>query len=68
MDNVHLQIKTDNFEQLLFNYKYYLAFENAHCQDYITEKAFYNALAHMEVFQLFLDQIKKIMNKFKLFY
>jgi hypothetical protein len=38
--------KTDNFEQLLFNYKYYLAFENAHCQDYITEKAFYNALAH----------------------
>jgi glycoprotein 3-alpha-L-fucosyltransferase len=38
--------KTNNFEQLLFNYKFYLAFENAHCRDYITEKAFYNALVH----------------------
>lgn len=34
------------FERTLFQYKFYLAFENAHCQDYITEKAFYNALAH----------------------
>jgi glycoprotein 3-alpha-L-fucosyltransferase len=37
---------TNNVEQLLFNYKFYLAFENAHCRDYITEKAFYNSLAH----------------------
>ncbi|CAF4986851.1 unnamed protein product [Rotaria sp. Silwood1] len=36
----------DNFEQLLFNYKFYLAFENAYCRDYITEKTFYNSLAH----------------------
>ncbi|CAF1259618.1 unnamed protein product [Rotaria sordida] len=41
----NLPIK-DNFEQLLFNYKFYLAFENAYCRDYITEKAFYNSLAH----------------------
>jgi hypothetical protein len=35
-----------DFERTLFKYKFYLAFENANCQDYITEKAFYNALAH----------------------
>ncbi|UJR25699.1 hypothetical protein I4U23_007050 [Adineta vaga] len=39
-------MSTIEFEQTLFRYKFYLAFENAHCQDYITEKAFYNALAH----------------------
>ena len=38
--------KIDNFEQLLLNYKFYLAFENAQCDDYITEKVFYNSLAH----------------------
>jgi len=38
--------KIENFTELLFNYKFYLAFENAHCKDYITEKAFYNSLAH----------------------
>ena len=38
--------KINNSEKLLFNYKYYLAFENARCRDYITEKSFYNALAH----------------------
>jgi hypothetical protein len=38
--------KIENSEQLFFEYKFYLAFENAHCQDYITEKAFYNSLAH----------------------
>jgi hypothetical protein len=38
--------KVDNFTALLLNYKFYLAFENSHCQDYITEKAFYNSLVH----------------------
>jgi hypothetical protein len=37
------------FERLLFKYKFYLAFENAQCEDYITEKVFYNALAHGSV-------------------
>jgi hypothetical protein len=40
------RISSEAFEQTLFKYKFYLAFENANCQDYITEKAFYNALAH----------------------
>jgi hypothetical protein len=40
------RISSEDFEQTLFNYKFYLAFENANCEDYITEKAFYNALAH----------------------
>lgn len=40
------QASSKIFEQTLFKYKFYLAFENANCQDYITEKAFYNALAH----------------------
>ena len=40
------RISDHDFERLLFKYKFYLAFENAHCQDYITEKVFYNALAH----------------------
>ena len=38
--------KIDNIDQLLFNYKFYLAFENSHCRDYITEKVFYNSLVH----------------------
>lgn len=37
---------TDHFEDLLLKYKFYLAFENAQCEDYITEKLFYNSLAH----------------------
>jgi len=40
------RISSKSFEQTLFKYKFYLAFESANCQDYITEKAFYNALAH----------------------
>ena len=40
------RISTKDFERILFRYKFYLAFENAHCQDYITEKVFYNSLAH----------------------
>lgn len=39
-------ISSEDFEQTLFQYKFYLAFENSNCQDYITEKSFYNALAH----------------------
>ena len=38
--------KVDNITALLLDYKFYLAFENAHCQDYITEKAFHNSLVH----------------------
>lgn len=40
------RVSTNQFERLLFQYKFYLAFENSDCQDYVTEKAFYNALAH----------------------
>ena len=32
------------FEMLRKNYKFYLAFENSNCRDYITEKFFHNAL------------------------
>ncbi|CAF0854568.1 unnamed protein product [Adineta ricciae] len=39
-------LSKEEFHKTLFRYKFYLAFENAHCQDYITEKAFFNALAH----------------------
>lgn len=38
--------QTQPFERMLMQYKFYLAFENAHCEDYITEKTFYNSLAH----------------------
>jgi glycoprotein 3-alpha-L-fucosyltransferase len=37
---------TDRIEDLLVKYKFYLAFENAQCEDYITEKLFYNSLIH----------------------
>lgn len=40
------QCSSSKTNQTAFDYKFYLAFENAYCQDYITEKAFYNALAH----------------------
>ena len=40
------RVSNAEFERLLFKYKFYLAFENARCEDYITEKVFYNALAH----------------------
>src|SRR3984957_3479943 len=39
-------LSSADFERTLFRYKFYLAFENSHCQDYITEKTFYNSLAH----------------------
>lgn len=34
------------FELLEREYKFYLAFENSNCQDYITEKLFVNGLGH----------------------
>lgn len=40
------KLSSEGFERALFKYKFYLAFENSNCQDYITEKAFYNALGH----------------------
>ncbi|CAF1068708.1 unnamed protein product [Rotaria sordida] len=46
LNNERKLLSLEDFEQKLFKYKFYLAFENANCQDYITEKAFYNALAH----------------------
>jgi len=46
LNNKTNRMSSEDFEKTLFKYKFYLAFENANCQDYITEKAFYNALAH----------------------
>lgn len=34
------------FQMLERDYKFYLAFENANCKDYVTEKFFVNALNH----------------------
>ena len=36
--------KTECFEMLDRDYKFYLAFENANCKHYITEKLFENSL------------------------
>ena len=35
------------FDMLKKDYKFYLAFENSNCRDYITEKLFVNALAYV---------------------
>jgi glycoprotein 3-alpha-L-fucosyltransferase len=36
--------ETECFEMLNRDYKFYLAFENSNCKDYITEKFFLNSL------------------------
>ncbi len=37
----------DGFQWLSANYKFYLAFENSNCRDYITEKVSHNALKYV---------------------
>ena len=37
--------RCDNCREKIRYYKFYLAFENAYCQDYITEKFYYNGLS-----------------------
>ncbi len=37
----------DGFQWLSTNYKFYLAFENSNCRDYITEKVSHNALKYV---------------------
>ena len=49
------------FELLSKNYKFYLAFENANCRDYITEKFFLNALQYVKKQLFFLLKIKSII-------
>uniref|UniRef100_A0AC35U5P3 Fucosyltransferase n=1 Tax=Rhabditophanes sp. KR3021 TaxID=114890 RepID=A0AC35U5P3_9BILA len=39
----------DGYQLLKNNYKYYLAFENGNCRDYVTEKFFINALQNQVI-------------------
>lgn len=44
--NLHCSRTQACFQMLDNDYKFYLAFENSNCQDYITEKFFVNGLGH----------------------
>ncbi|KAF7991003.1 hypothetical protein HCN44_000808 [Aphidius gifuensis] len=44
--NLHCSKTHKCFQMLDNDYKFYLAFENSNCQDYITEKFFVNGLGH----------------------
>ncbi|CAG7815642.1 unnamed protein product [Allacma fusca] len=45
-DKDYCRPNEDCFARIKNDYKFYLAFENCNCRDYITEKFYYNALEH----------------------